>query len=499
MNATQTAVTLGQSLQIMTPEIALSVAALALLMIGVFRGDKGFGFVSYLSVGALALTAFLVAAGPNDASAFNGSIVVDSFGLYMKYLVLLGSAIAIVMSMEFLKTEKINRFEYPILIVLATVGMLMMISANDLIVLYMGLELQSLSLYVLAAFNRDSLRSSESGLKYFVLGALSSGLLLYGASLIYGFTGTTNFTDIAAFASQGIDNRENMGVIFGMTFLLAGLAFKISAVPFHMWTPDVYEGSPTPVTAFFAAAPKIAAMALIIRVTVGAFPPDAHGVAPWQQIVVFLAIASMFLGAFAGIGQNNIKRLMAYSSIGHMGYALVGLVAGTTAGIRGVLIYMMVYLITLIGVFVCILAMRRKEGMVEKISDLAGLSRTQPVVAWTLMLLMFSLAGIPPLAGFLGKLYVFLPAIEAGYVWLAVLGFIASVISCAYYLNVIKVMFFDEPAAPFKTPMPLAHRGLLAVSGIFTVLFMLVIRFPLEWADTAAQSVVPVLVGAGAG
>lgn len=498
MDVMQNTVSLGQSLSIMTPEIGLSIAALVLLMIGVFRGDKGLPLVSLLSVGALVVTGFLVAVGPQSASAFNGSILVDSFAVYMKYLVLLGSAVAILMSFDFLKTEKIGGFEFPILVVLATVGMLLMISANDLIVLYMGLELQSLSLYVLAAYNRDSLRSSESGLKYFVLGALSSGLLLYGASLIYGFTGSTNFASIAAFASEGLDNRENMGVIFGMTFLLAGLAFKVSAVPFHMWTPDVYEGSPTPVTAFFAAAPKIAAMALIIRVTMGAFPP-VDGSAPWQQIVVFLAIASMFLGAFAGIGQSNIKRLMAYSSIGHMGYALVGLVAGTVAGIQGVLIYMLIYLVTLVGVFVCILAMRRKEGMVEKISDLAGLSRTQPVVAWTLLFLMFSLAGIPPLAGFLGKLFVFLPAIEAGYAWLAVLGFIASVISCAYYLNVVKVMFFDEPAGSFKKPMPLAHRGLLAVSGIFTVLFMLVMRFPLEWADVAARSIVPVTIAAGAG
>lgn len=498
MDVMQNTVSLGQSLSIMTPEIGLSIAALVLLMIGVFRGDKGLPLVSLLSVGALVVTGFLVAVGPQSASAFNGSILVDSFAVYMKYLVLLGSAVAILMSFDFLKTEKIGGFEFPILVVLATVGMLLMISANDLIVLYMGLELQSLSLYVLAAYNRDSLRSSESGLKYFVLGALSSGLLLYGASLIYGFTGSTNFASIAAFASEGLDNRENMGVIFGMTFLLAGLAFKVSAVPFHMWTPDVYEGSPTPVTAFFAAAPKIAAMALIIRVTMGAFPP-VDGSAPWQQIVVFLAIASMFLGAFAGIGQSNIKRLMAYSSIGHMGYALVGLVAGTVAGIQGVLIYMLIYLVTLVGVFICILAMRRKEGMVEKISDLAGLSRTQPVVAWTLLFLMFSLAGIPPLAGFLGKLFVFLPAIEAGYAWLAVLGFIASVISCAYYLNVVKVMFFDEPAGSFKKPMPLAHRGLLAVSGIFTVLFMLVMRFPLEWADVAARSIVPVTIAAGAG
>ena len=498
MDVTQNTVSLGQSLSMLTPEIGLSIAALVLLMVGVFRGDKGLPFISYLCVLALVVTGFLVAVGPHSASAFNGSFLVDPFAVYMKYLVLVGSAVAILMSIDFLKNEKIGGFEFPILVILATVGMMIMISSNDLIVLYMGLEPQSLSLYVLAAYNRDSLRSSESGLKYFVLGALSSGLLLYGASLIYGFTGSTNFSVIAAFASEGLDNRENMGVIFGMTFLLAGLAFKISAVPFHMWTPDVYEGSPTPVTAFFAAAPKIAAMALIIRVTIGAFPP-VDGSAPWQQIIVFLAIASMFLGAFAGIGQSNIKRLMAYSSIGHMGYALVGLVAGTAAGIQGVLIYMLIYLVTLVGVFVCILAMRRSEGMVEKISDLAGLSRTQPVVAWTLLFLMFSLAGIPPLAGFLGKLYVFLPAIEAGYEWLAVLGFVASVISCAYYLNVVKVMFFDEPAGSFKKPMPLAHRGLLAVSGIFTVLFMLVMRFPLEWADVAARSVVPAALAAGAG
>lgn len=271
MDATQTTVSLGPSLQVLTPEITLSVAALALLMFGVFRGDRSLTLISNLSVGALALTGLLVALGPSDTSAFNGSIQIDTFAVFVKYLVLAGSAVAIVMSLDFLGNEKIGRFEYPILIVLATVGMMLMISANDLIVLYMGLELQSLSLYVLAAFNRDSLRSSESGLKYFVLGALSSGLLLYGASLIYGFTGSTNFAAIAEFASEGLDNKENIGVIFGMTFLLAGLAFKVSAVPFHMWTPDVYEGSPTPVTAFFAAAPKIAAMALIIRVTVGAF------------------------------------------------------------------------------------------------------------------------------------------------------------------------------------------------------------------------------------
>jgi NADH-quinone oxidoreductase subunit N len=482
---------LAASLAHMTPEIFLGLGSLALLMLGVFRGDRALSLISMASVLLLGVAGALVAVGPETAQVFNGTIVIDPFSTLMKYLVLIGSAVAIIMSIDFLKAEKIGRFEFPILIVLAALGMMIMISANDLIVLYMGLELQSLSLYVLASFNRDSLRSSESGLKYFVLGALSSGILLYGASLIYGFAGSTNFDAIAALTSQGLDNKSHMGIIFGLTFLLAGLAFKISAVPFHMWTPDVYEGSPTPVTAFFAAAPKIAAMALIVRVTIGAFPLGPDGTAPWQQIVVFLAIASMVLGAFSGIGQTNIKRLMAYSSIGHMGYALVGLVAGTTEGVRGVIVYMIIYLVTLVGVFVCILSMRRKEGMVEKISDLAGLSRSQPFVAATLMVLMFSLAGIPPLAGFIGKWYVFLPAVEAGFAWLAIIGVVASVVSAVYYLNVIKVIYLDEPGVPFVSSMSLSLKGLLTLSGLFTVLFMLVARFPLEWANVAAQSVVP--------
>ena len=486
---TSTALSLTQSLSLLKPEISLAIGSMLLLMVGAFRGEKSTPIVNYGSVLLLVLAGFLVSAGPDNAALFNNSLRIDAFSIFLKYLILFGSAIAVIMSMDFLEQEKIGRFEFPVLVVLAALGMIIMVSANDLIVLYMGLELQSLSLYVLAAFNRDSLRSSESGLKYFVLGALSSCLLLYGASLIYGFSGTTNFAEIAAFVGDGIDNSANMGLIFGLTFLMAGLAFKISAVPFHMWTPDVYEGSPTPVTAFFAAAPKIAAMALVIRITVGAFPLDAGGSAPWQQIIAFLALASMFLGAFAGIGQTNIKRLMAYSSIGHMGYALVGLVGGTEAGVQGVLLYLLIYLATMVGVFVCILSMRRKEGMVEKISDLAGLSRTQPLIALALLLLMFSLAGIPPLAGFIGKLYVFMPAVEAGFTWLAILGVIASVISAVYYLNIVKVIYLDEPAAPFKRTMPLAMKGLLTLSAVFTVALMLVARLPLEWTELAAQSV----------
>lgn len=489
MENTSNAISLTQSLSLLIPEVTLAVGAMVLLMIGVYRSKDSTRLVSYGSVLLLLVAGFLVSVGPQSETVFNNSFRIDAFSIFLKYLVLLGSAVAIVMSIDFLEQEKIGRFEFPILIVLATLGMIIMVSANDLMVLYMGLELQSLSLYVLAAFNRDSLRSSESGLKYFVLGALSSCLLLYGSSLIYGFSGTTNFAEIASFVTAGPENSANMGLIFGMTFLMAGLAFKISAVPFHMWTPDVYEGSPTPVTAFFAAAPKIAAMGLIIRITVGAFPPDATGTAPWQQIVVFIAIASMYLGAFAGIGQTNIKRLMAYSSIGHMGYALVGLVAGTQAGVQGVLLYLLIYLATMVGVFVCILSMRRKEGMVEKISDLAGLSRNQPLVAAALMVLMFSLAGIPPLAGFIGKWYVFLPAVEAGFAWLAVLGVIASVISAVYYLNIIKVIYLDEPSAPFKRAMPLSMKGLLTLSGIFTVAFLLIARLPLGWTELAAKSV----------
>ena len=316
--------------------------------------------------------------------------------------------------------------------------MLMLISAADLIALYLGLELMSLSLYVVAAINRDSVRSTEAGLKYFVLGALSSGMLLYGASLIYGFTGTVSFAGIAKAAGQG-----GIGLVFGLVFLFAGFCFKVSAVPFHMWTPDVYEGAPTPITAFFAAAPKVAGIAMFVRTTIVAFPEIAP---QWQQIVIFVAIASMALGAFAAIGQRNIKRLMAYSSIGHMGFALVGLAAGTPEGVQGVLVYMAIYVAMTLGTFACILSMRRDGVLVEEISDLAGLARTNPTMAFFLAMLLFSLAGIPPLAGFFAKFYVFLAAIKAGLFTLAVLGVLASVVGAYYYLAIVKIMYFDEPA-----------------------------------------------------
>src|SRR6202049_2226354 len=388
------------------PELVLLGGALALLMLVVFRGDKivdALDILARIIVVGAALMVLLQRA--ERLEAFGGSFVIDGYGRFFKFLALVGAAAALLMSVDFMGRENIRRLEFAVLILTSAAGMMTMISARDLIALYLGLELMSLSLYVIAAIDRDNLRSTEAGLKYFVLGALSSGMLLYGASLIYGFTGTITFAGVAAAAKT-----PSIGLIFGLVFLFAGLAFKVSAVPFHMWTPDVYEGAPTPVTAFFSAAPKVAAIALFIRVAIEAFP----GIVPqWQQIIVFISIASMVLGAFAPIGQRNIKRLMAYSSIGHVGYALVGLAAGTQTGIQGVLIYMAIYVAMTLGTFACILAMRRAGGMVEEIDELAGLARTQPTVAFFLAALLFSLAGIPPLAGFFAKFYVFLAAAHA--------------------------------------------------------------------------------------
>jgi len=429
------------------PELFLAVAAMALLLFGVFRGDKYYDQVANLSVLALVVAAvvMLTQVGGERDIAFGGMYVTDAFAIFTKVLVYVGSAVAILISGTYMKDHKIARFEYPVLILLATLGMLIMISANDLMALYVGLELQSLSLYVLAAMNRDRVRSTEAGLKYFVLGALSSGMLLYGISLIYGFAGTTNFDLLAQTLKDG--HAPELGVIIGLVFLLAGLAFKISAVPFHMWTPDVYEGSPTPVTAFFASAPKVAALALIVRATVGAFPGL---VAEWQQILIFMSVASMLVGAFIALVQTNIKRLMAYSSIGHVGYALVGLAAGTHAGIEALLIYLAIYLTMTLGTFAGILTLRRSEGYVENITDLAGLSRTNLPMAIAIATFMFSLAGIPLLAGFWGKWYVFLAAVNAGLWPLALIGLVTSVISAYYYLRIVKIMFFDEPAAGFE-------------------------------------------------
>ena len=464
------------------PEIVLAVLAMALLVFGVFRKGDNADQVTIGAVISLALVAALVIwGGGGKAQAFGGAFVVDTFGRVMKVLMLFGSAVAIILSVHFMKRDRSQRFEYPVLIMLSAVGMMMMISANNLIALYMGLELQSLALYVLAAINRDSARASEAGLKYFVLGALSSGMLLYGASLVYGFTGSTAFPQIAeALASHG----AGLGLIFGLVFIVAGLAFKVSAVPFHMWTPDVYEGAPTPVAAFFAAAPKVAAMALFIRVMV---TPFASIVADWQQILIFVAIASMVLGAFAAIGQSNIKRLLAYSSIGHMGYALVGLAAGTPEGVQGVVVYMIIYMIMTLGVFACVIAMRRKGNHVEEISDLAGLARNHKGLAFVFAMLMFSLAGIPPLAGFFGKYFVFLAAMKAGLYALAVIGVVASVVGAYYYLRIVKIIYFDEPAEAFDA-MDTEVKLVAYASGAFTLLFVLFANPLIDLAAQAAQS-----------
>ena len=468
------------SLAPLAVELLLAVGAMVLLMFGAFTGERSAPTITGIAVALLAVAVLMLAVMDNNGPTFDGAFIMDPFARFMKILTLIGSGVAIAMSVGYARAEKFERFEYPILIILATLGMLLMISANDMISLYLGLELQSLALYVLAAIHRDSVRSTEAGLKYFVLGALASGILLYGISLVYGFTGQTGYGAIVAALAEG----RSTGLVIGLVFVLAGLAFKISAVPFHMWTPDVYEGAPTPVTAFFAAAPKLAAMALIIRVVVGAFEPMT---ADWQQVIAFVAIASMVLGAFAAIGQTNIKRLMAYSSIGHMGFALVGLAAGSEVGIQGVMVYLVIYLAMTLGAFACILAMRRHDQMVEDIDALAGLSRTQPLVAFCLAAILFSLAGIPPLAGFFAKYYVFLAAIEKGLYALAVIGVIASVVGAFYYLRIVKIMYFDEPDGEFD-PIPMELSAVLGVSGIFVIGFLIFAAPIIAAAGVAAAS-----------
>ncbi len=468
------------SLMPMLPELILVCSAIVLLMAGVIRGEASAEAVNSACIVILFLVGLSFVAVPTGRrELFGGSFVVDDFARYLKLLTLVGSAGALLLSLDYLTAEKQQKFEFGVLILLSTLGMMMLISAADLIALYLGLETMSLSLYVIAASNRDNLKSTEAGLKYFVLGALSSGMLLYGASLIYGFTGTVSFAGIAKAAGQG-----GIGLIFGIVFLFVGFCFKISAVPFHMWTPDVYEGAPTPVTAFFAAAPKVAGIAIFLRVTMVAFPAITH---EWQQIVVFVSIASMTLGAFAAIGQRNFKRLMAYSSIGHMGFALVGLAAGTPEGVQGVLIYMVIYVAMTLGVFAVILAMRRDGVLVENIGDLAGLARTSPTMAFFLAMLLFSLAGIPPLAGFFAKFYVFLAAIKAGLFTLAVIGVLASVVGSYYYLLIVKIMYFDEPVKSFES-MPGRLRVVLGVSGLLNILFFAYPAPLLVAATVAAKS-----------
>jgi NADH-quinone oxidoreductase subunit N len=467
----------GYQLLPVLPELVLAIGAMVLLMIGAYRGQQTTGLVTGLAVCLLVVVGALELWLPaGKLTTFNGSFIVDDFARFLKILALTGSGATLILSAEFLADPSRRIFEYAILFLLSTLGMMVLISAGDLIMLYLGLELMSLALYVVAASNRDNAKSTEAGLKYFVLGALSSGMLLYGASLVYGFTGTVSFAGIAAVAKTG-----SIGLVFGLVFLLAGLCFKVSAVPFHMWTPDVYEGAPTPVTAFFASAPKVAALAVFTRVALTAFP----GIAPqWQQIVVFVSIASMVLGSFAAIGQKSIKRLMAYSSIGHMGFALVGLAAGTAEGAQGVLVYIAIYVAMTLGTFSVILTMKRNGQHFENISDFAGLSRTNPLLAFFFAMLLFSLAGIPPLAGFFAKFYVFVAAIKAGLFTLAVIGVLASVVGAFYYLTIIKVMYFDEPLAKLD-PMRMELRTVLAVAGLFNIFFF-VYPGPLVSVATAA-------------
>ncbi|MHB1110681.1 MAG: NADH-quinone oxidoreductase subunit NuoN [Devosia sp.] len=461
------------------PEMIIAIGAVVLLLIGVaFKRERSTliaGAAIVLLVGVLLLVLFQGAEGV----LFNGGFIADGFARYMKALVLGGSAFALILSLSSATEHGLDKFEYSILVLLATLGMMMMVSANDLMSLYVGLELQSLALYVVAAMKRTDAKATEAGLKYFVLGALSSGMLLYGASLVYGFTGMTQLDKIVGMI---VMDERSIGLIFGMVFLLAGVAFKISAVPFHMWTPDVYEGAPTPVTAFFASAPKVAAMALFIRVVTVSFEPITQD---WQQIVIFLSIASMVLAAFAAIGQNNLKRLLAYSSIGHVGFALVGLSAGTAVGVEGVAVYMAVYIAMTVGIFACILSLKTETGFVERIDELAGLAQRRPFIAAIIAILMFSLIGLPPLAGFFAKWQVFLAAIEAQLFVLAVIGVLASAVSAFYYLRIVKVMYFDEPVAQFAS-VPRELTLVMALAGFLVVTYFVTVGSPLTAAAHSA-------------
>ncbi|WP_409433654.1 NADH-quinone oxidoreductase subunit NuoN [Litorimonas sp. RW-G-Af-16] len=457
-----------QTLSLMAPQLVLAILATTLLLAGVKKDTNRAPAIRWITIGILivyALIGFLL--GKPQGESFQGLLRVDDFTHYINAIMGLSAAAALMLNKDYFERERLDRFEFSVLTLYAVLGMSIMASANNLLSMYVGLEMQSLALYIMAAFNRDSLRASEAGLKYFVLGAISSGLLLYGASMVYGFTGSLEYPQIAASIAE---NGATSGVVAGMVFLLCGLAFKISAAPFHMWTPDVYEGAPTPVTGFFAAAPKLAAMAVITRLLVGPFG-DIPG--QWQQVIITLSVLSMFVGAIGALVQTNIKRLMAYSSIANMGYALVPLAAGTVAGVKGMLIFMTIYVVTVIGVFAAILQMRIRNGMVEQISDLGGLSKTNRPLAMIITILMFSLMGIPPLLGFFGKVFAFTPAFEAGLVPLAILALIASVISAFYYLRVIKTMWFDDVANEF-VEAPKSLKALVLISALIIFpLFML--------------------------
>ena len=473
------------NLAVLTPELILSIFAMLALLAAVYTVKDGAARVLTWGTAALFVAvAFLIGvSGDGTRVAWDGLFVDDAFSRFAKIAILLSAAAILVISMEFMERLDLLRFEYPLLIVLAVVGMMIMVSSGDLMTLYMGLELQSLALYVVASLRRDSVRSTEAGLKYFVLGALSSGLLLYGASLTYGFAGTTSFAGIVEAAEGG----ASIGLLFGLVFLCAGFAFKVSAAPFHMWTPDVYEGAPTPITAFFATAPKVAAMALFARVV-----HDAFGgvVGDWQQILAFLAVVSMFLGAIAAIGQRDFKRLMAYSSISHMGFALMGLASGTAQGVEAMLIYMAIYVVMNVGAFAFILSMQRDGRHITEIGALNNYAKAEPLKALAILCLMFSLAGVPPLVGFLGKYAVLVAAVDAGLAWLAIAGVIASVIGAFYYLRIVYFMYFGEETDGLDARMGLAPwLGLMASAAI--MVFGIINLFGIEgWAEAAAATLV---------
>jgi NADH-quinone oxidoreductase subunit N len=457
---------IASDLAILIPEIVLTLFALGALMAAVYTTKDGLAPVltSGAAVIFVVMAAYIGITADGTRTAFGGMFVDDAFARFAKIAILLSAAAILVIGRDYMQKADILRFEYPVLVTLAVIGMMMMVSAGDLIALYMGLELQSLALYVIAALRRDSARSTEAGLKYFILGALSSGLLLYGASLTYGYAGTTLFSGIIETATAG---EMPLGLLFGLVFVMAGLAFKVSAAPFHMWTPDVYEGAPTPITALFATAPKMAAMALFARVVHDAF---GGAVGDWQQIVAFLAVLSMFVGAIAAIGQTDIKRLMAYSSISHMGFALMGLAAGTEQGVTAMLIYMAIYVTMNIGTFAFILSMEKDGRPVTEISALSSFASREGGKALALLILMFSLAGVPPLVGFFGKYAVLWAAVEAGMAWLAIAGVIASVIGAYYYLRIVYLMYFGEPRDGLDGRMGVAqYAGLMAMAGLIAL------------------------------
>tara|TARA_B110000444_G_scaffold161900_1_gene151284 strand:+ start:1023 stop:2438 length:1416 start_codon:yes stop_codon:yes gene_type:complete len=465
------------NLDYITPEIFISLSIMFLLILGVFKKDSS-NLIHYLSIGSLLITGILTFNNPVevDITLFNGSYIVDDLASFMKILTILGGAIVLLISRKYLRVFKIFLIEYPILILCSILGMMVMISSYDLIVFYVGLELQSLALYVLASFNRDQLKSSESGLKYFVLSALSSGLLLYGCSLIYGFSGSTNFNVI----SEAM-NPTQFGLTFGIVFILVGLAFKISAVPFHMWAPDVYEGSPTSVTLFFAIVPKVAALTVFIRFL---YVPFFNMFDQWQPIIIFLSIASMIFGAIAAIGQNNLKRLVAYSSIGHIGYALAGLAIGSNEGIQSSIIYISIYIVMNLALFCCLFMLKRNDEYFETIEDLSGLSKNHPVLSLSLLTILFSLAGIPPLAGFFAKFYVFKSVIEQSMYFLAIIGLLSTVIAAFYYLRIIKVIYFDKEKESYDTDHSIWLKICLTFS---TLLIFFYFIFPSKLVEIVSR------------